>query len=70
MLIQLLDDKSNIHDQGITNNALIYYKLKKGSKFEIRQTLASGRISRRFSCENDVVLCLLYVVLLMFGLVW
>lgn len=30
--MKLLDDKSNIHDQGIANNAIIYYKLKKGSK--------------------------------------
>jgi hypothetical protein len=29
---QLLDDKSNIHDQGIANNTLIYFKMKKGSK--------------------------------------
>ena len=29
-MIQLLDDKSNAHDQGLRNNSLIYYKLKKG----------------------------------------
>lgn len=28
--MQLLDDKSNAHDQGLRNNSLIYYKFKKG----------------------------------------
>ena len=32
-VFKLLDEKSNLHDQGITNNTLIHFKLRKGSKY-------------------------------------
>ncbi len=31
---RLLDDKSNIHDQDVRNDSLIYYKLRKGNTGE------------------------------------
>lgn len=50
--MQLLDDKSNIHDQGIANNALIYFKLRKGSIRSLIQIQASGRTYRKLDCDS------------------
>ncbi len=41
--MQLLDDKSNIHDQDVRNDSLIHFKFRKPSTHEVTQTPASGR---------------------------
>ena len=41
--IQLLDDKSNIHDQDVRNDSLIHFKFRKTSTDKIMQILVNGK---------------------------
>ena len=41
--MQLLDDKSNIHDQDVRNDSLIHFKFRKPSTHHLIQILANGR---------------------------
>lgn len=78
-LLQLLDDKSNLHDQGILNNALIYFKLKKSMELCICRYRRMGINSlgqllkpendRRNSILNLVFNLRLYMILLMIATV-